>query len=175
MLIKVQYLVLSRRYMAAISNTFGSAAEPPVEDIMGPFQVLSLPVTKTPSSASWSTSDEDYYTPQTQEEHDELLNTYYNTRAFNPAWKQLGEEEEQNSKHYSDKDSTFRNHETGMSNVIEGIEYDPNNNYCYLTIGGKQYQYMATPDQLKAFLTAGSLGQEMNRIKHGQGYTMTKV
>jgi hypothetical protein len=41
--------------------------------------------------------------------------------------------------------------------------------------GGKYYTYSCTPEQLRAFMSAGSLGREINRIKWGKGSSMNKT
>ena len=42
-------------------------------------------------------------------------------------------------------------------------------------LGDKYYTYSATPNQLKAFMSAGSLGKEINRIKNGRGSSLHKT
>lgn len=41
--------------------------------------------------------------------------------------------------------------------------------------GGKDYDYDATPDELYRFLAAGSLGREMNDIKHGNSHSLRRL
>ena len=44
-----------------------------------------------------------------------------------------------------------------------------------MKMGGQWYTYSATPDQFQKFLTSGSLGREMNRIKHDRSTSMNKT
>lgn len=41
--------------------------------------------------------------------------------------------------------------------------------------GDKDYDYNATPDELYAFLAAGSLGKEMNAIKQGNSHSLRRL
>lgn len=154
-----------------------SAAEPMLNERMGRFKDLHIPVAGTNSPANWSLSpgDQEYLVPQTQEEHDRLLNTFYAARAQYPDWKERGQEVESQSKHYTDKDAVPRKNLRARSSVIQDMAYDKERNLAMLMMGGKWYTYSATPEQFQHFLMSGSLGREMNNIKHDRGTTLMKT
>ena len=58
--------------------------------------------------------------------------------------------------------------------IVEDVVYDPNTNTAMIQVGKKWHNFNATPDQLKNFFTAGSLGKEFNRMKKGYG-SMSKT
>lgn len=162
-----------------IEEVFGTPQErlmePMVDDQLGEFKKINMSVGKTPMAAFWRTNNDEFYQPQTQLEHNDLLNTYWPQRETTPNWKELGVEEEQKSPHYNSKDEAFRGGERAESSLVENIEYDPNTNKATITMNGRAYEYNATPDQLKRFMNAGSLGKEINNIKNGHGTSMMKA
>jgi hypothetical protein len=163
-----------------MTKMFGSQMEEPmVDERFGHFQNIQIPVQKTPGPANWwlvQPGDAEYLTPQTQDEHNKLLNTYYSSRLSNPQWKEMGRAEEKNSPHYSDKDNRLRKNLGARSSFVTDIVYDPETERAMIQLGGgKYYTYAATPEQLKSFMRAGSLGKEINRIKRGQGTSLEKT
>ena len=162
-----------------IANIFGSGfAEPMVDERMGSFQNVRIPVSHfgNPQNFSMSMSDADFVVPQTQKEHNELLNKYYHTRQTNPMWREMGRAAEQDSPHFNDKDTKLRKDIKARSSFVTDIVYDPNTQRAMVQLGGGDYYtYAATPDQLRKFLMAGSLGKEINRIKRGNGSSMSKT
>ena len=149
--------------------------EPMVDDLMGPFKDVHMPVGKTPMAALWSTNEIEYFQPQDQKEHNDLLNTYWPRRETMPNWKELGQEEEQKSPHFNDEDEAFRKNMNAKSSLVEDVTYDPNSNLVNVKMGGKEYTYAATPDQLKRFMSADSLGKEINRINKNRGTSLQKT
>lgn len=152
--------------------------EPMVDEQMGQFGDIRVPVAYFKGTPQyWGTMGQDleYVTPQTQEEHNRLLNTYYAERKTNPQWKMMGQSAEKASPHYTDKDATIRKDIGARSSVVQDIGYDKTNGLAMLKMGGKWYTYSATPEQFKTFLSAGSLGREMNNIRRGKGISMTKT
>lgn len=164
-----------KNLLGANKMTQGLDDEQPVHEELGDFGALYIPVSKTNSAANWSIGDVDYIIPQTQEEHDALLNTFYNQRNVVPDWKEKGREEEQKAKHYNSNDSEPRSDLGAKSSVIQEVAYDPEGNSAWLQMNGKWYQYSATPDQFQTFLKSGSLGKEMNRIKKGDSMSLTRI
>ena len=168
--------------MAALSKVIGSvlakaADEPMVDDQMGSFNDIRIPVQHTGSPAYWGmpSADIPYVTAQTQDEHNRLLNTFYPQRKVLPNWKELGSAVEKKDPRYSNVDVTTRKPLGAKSSVIQDIAYDPNKNLAMLMIGNKWYTYAATPEQFQQYLTAGSLGREMNNIKYGRSSSMSKT
>ena len=165
--------------MALFSKIIGSVLddEPMVDDQMGSFNDIGIPVQGTPTPARWGLSQDllEYLKPQTQEEHNALLNTYYAQRATDPQWKEKGLEAEKNSPHFNSKDVEPRTKLGARSSVIKGIAYNPNDNLAWLKMGNKWYTYSATPEQFQRFMSFGSLGQEMNNIKNDKSHSMTKI
>ena len=163
--------------MASVAQTYSTLTQdvPMVDDRLGDFSTLFIPVSHTSGPGNWGISDVEYVIPQTQEEHNDLLNTYYAQRKTNPQWKEMGEEEEKKAKHFNSKDGKPRTDLGAQSSVIDEIAYDPDDNSAWLQMNGKWYQYSATPDQFQTFLKSGSLGKEMNRIKKGDSMSLTKI
>lgn len=161
--------------LGANKMTRGLNNEPPVHEELGDFGALYIPVSKTNSPANWSIGDVDYVIPQTQDEHDALLNTFYNQRNVLPDWKERGREAEKKAKHYNSNDDSPRSDLGAKSSVIQEVAYDPDGNSAWLQMNGKWYQYSATPDQFQTFLKSGSLGKEMNRIKKGDSMSLTRI
>ena len=165
--------------MALFSKIIGSVLddEPMVDDQMGSFNDIGIPVQVTPSPAGWGLAEDllDYLKPQSQEEHNELLNKYYAQRKTDPQWKEKGVEAEKNSPHFNSKDVKLRTKFDAKSSVIKGIAYNPNDNLAWLKMGNKWYTYLATPKQFQDFMSFGSLGQEMNNIKNNHSHSMTKI
>ena len=165
--------------MAQISKIIGSVlGEPMVDDQMGSFNDIGIPVQHIPGSPQkWGLAEDllEYLKPQSQEEHNELLNKYYAQRETDPQWKEKGIEAEKNSPHYNSKDVEPRTKLGAKSSVIKGMAYDPNSNLAMLRMGNKWYTYSATPEQFQRFLSFGSLGQEMNNIKNDKSHSMTKI
>lgn len=162
-----------------IEEVFGTPQErlmePPVDDLMGRFKDMHIPVGKTPMAALWSTNETEYLQPQTQFEHNELLNTYYPQRAELPNWKELGYQEEQKSPHFDNKDDKLRKNLNVKSSVVEDIIYNPNENLVSVKMGNKYYTYAGTPDQVKRFVQAGSIGEEINRINNNKGTSLQRT
>lgn len=163
-----------------IAAMFGSGfAEPMVDERLGRFQNVRIPVShfSDPQNFKMNLSDVDYLVPQTQKEHNDLLNKFYHTRKENPMWKEMGREAEKDSPHFSDKDTTLRKDIKARSSFVSDIVYDPEtkNLMVQLGNGGKYYTYSCTPDQLREFLSAGSLGKEINRIKWNKGTSLQKT
>ena len=148
--------------------------EPPVHDELGNFKQVHIPVQHTGGRAFFSTNQPEYLQPQSQNEHDDMLNSFYEQRVELPNWKEMGVEIEQESPHYNSQDDKLRTDLNAQSSLIKDVMYDPNTQTTMLQIGdkGKWYNYAASPDQLKRFFTAGSLGKEFNRIKKGYGSMM---
>ena len=163
--------------MGILSRIFSRGDEPMVDDQMGKFSDLRIPVSHTDGPALWgmSPADRDYLTAQTQEEHNRLLNTFYPDRKSIKNWKELGQKVEQRDPRYSDKDTTTRKNLGAKSSVIRDIAYDKEHNLAMLNMNGKWYTYAATPEQFQRFLMSGSLGREMNNIKNNRSTSMMKT
>lgn len=152
--------------------------EPMVDEQMGMFGDIRIPVNHRPGSVqNWSAvgNSLDYVTPQTQEEHNSLLNTYYPYRKTMKNWKEMGRVVEKDSPHYSDKDNVIRKDIGARSSVIQDMAYDKTNKLAILKIGGQWYTYSATPEQFKSFLQSGSLGREMNNINNNRSSSMNRT
>lgn len=152
--------------------------EPMVDEKMGMFGDIRIPINHRPGSAqNWSANGNslDYVTPQTQEEHNSLLNKYYPYRKTMKNWKEMGRAAEKDSPHYSDTDKVIRKDIGARSSVIQDMAYDKTNKLAMLKINGQWYTYSASPEQFKSFLQSGSLGREMNRIKNGKSTSMSKT
>lgn len=160
-----------------IAQVFGKAAmDAPVNDPLGQFGDVRIPVTRTGSPAYWSTGETDYVLPQTQQEHDDALNKYYADRQTMPNWKEMGQVAEAELAHLNSKDSTTRKNLGAKSSFVTDIVYNPSDNVAMIQLnGGKYYTYAATPQQMQRFLSAGSLGQEINRIKRNRGTSLSKT
>ena len=167
--------------MGLLSRVFSRALtrddEPMVDEQMGQFSDLRVPVSHTSGPALWSMSpaDRDYLTPQTQEEHNRLLNTFYEDRKTMPNWRELGQRVEQRDPRYSDKDSTTRKNLGAKSSVIQDMAFDKEHNLAMLKMGGNWYTYSSTPEQFQKFLMSGSLSREMNNIENGRSTSMMKT
>ena len=168
---------LFTRVMQKIGSNPEGLNEPMVNDLMNFDNALYIPVSKSGSPANWHirSGDQEYLVPQTQEEHDRLLNTYYPDRGRLRNWKELGEEEEKKSPHFSDKDGYPRKNLGAKSSVIEDMAFDPFQRKAWLQIRGKWYEYGASPEQFQRFLASGSLGREMNNIKNGKSMSLTRI
>lgn len=151
--------------------------EPMVDDKLGPFSAIEISVQPTQQPAYWGMPDADipYVTAQTQDEHNRLLNTFYPDRKTMKDWKERGQEVEKKDKRYTDKDATPRKKLGARSSVVQDMAFDKDQNLAWLKMGEKWYTYSATPEQFQRFLTAGSLGQEMNRIKNNNSQSMNKT
>ena len=151
--------------------------EPMIDDKFGPFSAIEIPVQPTSQPAYWgmSSSDIPYVTAQTQDEHNRLLNTFYPDRKNMKNWKEMGQKVEQRDPRYTDKDATTRKHLGAKSSVVQDMAFDKDKNLAWLKMGGHWYTYSATPAQFQKFLTSGSLGREMNRIKHDKSTSMNKT
>lgn len=160
-----------------IAQVFGKAAmDAPVNDPLGQFGDVRIPVTRTASPAYWSTGETDYVLPQTQQEHDDALNKYYAMRQTMPNWREMGQVAEAELPHINSKDSSLRKNLGAKSSFVTDIVYNPSDNIAMIQLnGGKYYTYAATPQQMQRFLSAGSLGQEINRIKRNRGTSMSKT
>ena len=153
------------------------ADEPPVDEQLGVFGDINIPVQQTKTPAYWGMSNADvpYTVAQTQEEHNRLLNTFYPQRKSVPNWKELGREVEKQDPRYSSSDSAIRKNIGAKSSVIQDIAYSPEKNLAMLKMGGNWYTYSATPKQFQQFLQSGSLGREMNNIKNNKSTSMNKT
>ena len=168
--------------MALFSRVLGgllvnSEDEPMVDDKLGSFSAIEIPVQTQEEPAYWgmSTSDIPYVTAQTQEEHNRLLNTFWPDRKRMKKWKEMGQKVEERDPRYTDKDATTRKSLGARSSVVQDMAFDKDKNLAWLKMGGKWYTYYSTPDQFQKFLTSGSLGREMNRIKHDRSTSMNKT
>ena len=152
--------------------------EPMVDEQMGMFGDIRIPINHRPGSAqNWSANGNslDYVTPQTQDEHNSLLNKYYPYRKTMKNWKEMGRAAEKESPHYSDTDKVIRKDIGARSSVIQDMAYDKTNKLAMLKMDGQWYTYSATPEQFKSFLSSGSLSREMNRINHDRSTSMNKT
>ena len=168
--------------MALFSRVLGGMLnkreeEPMVDDKLGSFSAIEIPVQTTSQPAYWgmSSSDIPYVTAQTQDEHNRLLNTFYPDRKNMKNWKELGQKVEERDPRYTDKDATTRKGLGAKSSVVQDMAFDKDKNLAWLKMGGQWYTYSATPDQFQKFLTSGSLGREMNRIKNDKSTSMNKT
>lgn len=168
--------------MALFSRVLGSLLgnredEPMVDDQLGSFSAIEIPVQATQQPAYWGMSPTDipYVTAQTQDEHNRLLNTFYPDRKTMKNWKEMGQKVEERDPRYTDKDATTRKKLGAKSSVVQDMAFDKDKNLAWLKMGGQWYTYSATPDQFQKFLTSGSLGREMNRIKHDRSTSMNKT
>ena len=168
--------------MALFSKVLGGLLnnrenEPMIDDKLGSFSAIEIPVQATQQPAYWGMSQSDipYVTAQTQEEHNRLLNTFYPDRKSMKNWKEMGQKVEERDPRYTDKDATTRKRLGAKSSVVKDMAFDKDKNLAWLKLGDKWYTYSATPDQFQKFLTSGSLGREMNRIKHDRSTSMNKT
>lgn len=168
--------------MALFSRVLGGMLnkreeEPMVDDKLGSFSAIEIPVQTTSQPAYWGmpSSDIPYVTAQTQDEHNRLLNTFYPDRKSMKNWKELGQKVEERDPRYTDKDATTRKGLGAKSSVVQDMAFDKDKNLAWLKMGGQWYTYSATPDQFHKFLTSGSLGREMNRIKNDKSTSMNKT
>lgn len=113
---------------AILPRTEQVFAEP--ERVHDPLQYgkLNIAVQHTSAPANYMIPYmlKDFVYPQTQQEHDDLLNQYISTARFNPAWRKMGEQAERDYAKYSDRDTEPRQNIMAASSVIQNIEYDPN-------------------------------------------------
>ena len=168
--------------MALFSKVLGGLLnnrenEPMIDDKLGSFSAIEIPVQATKQPAYWGMSQSDipYVTAQTQEEHNRLLNTFYPDRKSMKNWKEMGQKVEERDPRYTDKDATTRKRLGARSSVVQDMAFDKGKNLAWLKMGGQWYTYSATPEQFQKFLTSGSLGREMNRIKHDRSTSMNKT
>lgn len=168
--------------MALFSRVLGGLLnnredEPMIDDKLGSFSAIEIPVQATEAPAYWGMSPTDipYVTAQTQDEHNRLLNTFYPDRKNMKNWKELGQKVEERDPRYTDKDATTRKKLGAKSSVVKDIAFDKDKNLAWLKMGQKWYTYSATPEQFQKYLTSGSLGREMNRIKHDRSTSMNKT
>lgn len=168
--------------MALFSRVLGGMLnkreeEPMIDDKLGSFSAIEIPVQATSQPAYWGMSQSDipYVTAQTQEEHNRLLNTFYPDRKNMKNWKELGQKVEERDPRYTDKDATTRKGLGAKSSVVQDMAFDKDKNLAWLKMGGQWYTYSATPGQFHKFLTSGSLGREMNRIKNDKSTSMNKT
>lgn len=166
--------------MALFSRVLGgllNSDEPMVDEKLGSFSAIEIPVQATSQPANWGMSPTDipYVTAQTQDEHNRLLNTFYPVRRTMKNWKEMGRQAEQKDPRYTDKDATTRKKLGARSSVVQDIAFDKDKNLAWLKLGGQWYTYAATPEQFQRFLTSGSLGREMNNIKNNRSSSMNKT
>ena len=168
--------------MALFSKVLGGLLnnrenEPMIDDKLGSFSAIEIPVQATQQPAYWGMSQSNipYVTAQTQEEHNRLLNTFYPDRKSMKNWKEMGQKVEERDPRYTDKDATTRKRLGARSSVVQDMAFDKGKNLAWLKMGGQWYTYSATPEQFQKFLTSGSLGREMNRIKHDRSTSMNKT
>ena len=143
--------------------------EPPVDDLLGSFKDVRVPVQHTGYPAFYATSETEFLEPQTQKEHNDLLNTFYPYRGEMPDWKERGVEEEAKAPHFNDEDEVIRKDLGVRSSVVSDIAYNPDTQTAKVRIGNKWYNYNATPEQFKQFISEGSLGKALNRISNNHG------
>jgi hypothetical protein len=159
-----------------IAQVFGSMADEKIKDPLGHFGDVRIPVQRTGTPAYWSTNETEYVLPQTEQEHEDTLNRYYAMRQTMPNWRELGMLDEQQLPHINSKDSKLRKDLGARSSFVTDIVYNPSDNVAMIQLnGGKYYTYSCTPQQMQRFLSAGSLGQEINRIKRNRGTSMNKT
>lgn len=153
------------------------ADEPMVNDQLGQFEAIRVPVSKTGSPAHFvlNPSYADYLKAQTQEEHNALLNTFYPRRKEMPDWKERGQEVEKVAPKYTDKDSVVRNELGASSSVVEDLAYDKDKELAYVKINGEWHNYRASPEQFERFLSSGSLGREVSNIRNNKSSSMGKT
>ena len=168
--------------MALFSRALGgvlgnNANEPMVDEKLGRFSAIRLPVQPTAAQAYWgiSPTDAPYVTAQTQDEHNRLLNTFYADRKKMKNWKELGRKVEQRDPRYTNKDATARKNLGAKSSVIRDMAFDKDKSLAWLKMGGKWYTYASTPSQFQSFLSSGSLGREMNGIRRNMSTSMNKT
>ena len=151
--------------------------EPMVDERLGSFSDITIPVGRTAEPAYWGMdpTDSDYVTPQSQLEHNALLNTYYPYRRLLPNWRELGRQKEKQAKHYSSQDTTTRKPLGAFSSVVGSIVYDTDRNIATVDMGGTPLSFSATPSQLQSFLSSGSLGREISNILHNKSTSMTRT
>ena len=164
-------------FSRVLNGVLKTSDEPMIDDKFGPFSAIEIPVQSTSQPAYWgmSSSDIPYVTAQTQDEHNKLLNKYYPDRKAIKNWKELGQIAEREDPRYTDKDATTRKSLGAKSSVVQDMAFDKDKNLAWLKMGGHWYTYSATPAQFQKFLTSGSLGREMNRIKNGKSTSMNKT
>ena len=164
-------------FSRVLGGMLNKADEPMVDDKLGSFSAIEIPVQATAQPAYWgmSPSDIPYVTAQTQDEHNRLLNTFYPDRKAIKNWKELGQIAEREDPRYTDKDATTRKHLGAKSSVVQDMAFDKDKNLAWLKMGGHWYTYSATPGQFHKFLTSGSLGREMNNIKNNKSSSMSKT
>lgn len=158
-------MALSIASMFARQGITQPLKSPPAKAKGGAYNVISIPVRQ--GGGYRMGLSKDYLTPQTEKENAELLNTYYGTRATNPYWREMGEQEEEKSLKFYKDDVTPRKNVRAHSSWIKGIQFDPNKNLVNVNMNGKYYTYSATPQQLAEFMQYGSLGKAVNAIKQG--------
>lgn len=151
--------------------------EPMVDEKLGAFGAIRVPVRKTSGAARFimSPADEKYLTAQTQEVHNDLLNTFYPNRAEMPDWKERGREVEQNDPRYTDKDAVVRGDLGVTSSVVQDTAYDKDKNLGYVKVNEKWLTFNASPEQFKNFLSSGSLGKELSNIRNNKSTSMTET
>lgn len=164
-------------FTSIIDKVLNKADEPMVNDQLGSFDAIEIPVQATQQPAYWGMSPTDipYVTAQSQDEHNRLLNTFYPYRKTMKNWKEMGQKVEERDPRYTDKDNTTRKKLGARSSVVQDMAFDKDKNLAWLKMGGQWHTYSATPEQFQRFLTAGSLGREMNRIKHDRSTSMNKT
>ena len=165
-------------FSKVVSKVLNATDEPMVDEQMGMFGDIRIPVNHRPGSAqNWSANGNslDYVTPQTQEEHNSLLNKYYPYRKTMKNWKEMGRAAEKESPHYSNTDKVIRKDIGARSSVIQDMAYDKTNKLAMLKMDGQWYTYSATPEQFKSFLQSGSLGREMDNIKNDRSTSMNRT
>lgn len=150
--------------------------EPPVNEPLGRSGAIRVPVRRTSTPAYWGISPTNlpYVTPQSQEEHNRLLNTFYPQRATMPNWKEKGRQVEKKDPRYTSKDATPRRSIGGSSSVVEDMAFDKDKNLGFLKMGNKWHTYSASPEQFRRFLSSGSLGREMSNISNNKSTSMSK-
>ena len=164
-------------FSSIIDKVLNKADEPMVNDQLGSFDAIEIPVQATQQPAYWGMSPTDipYVTAQSQDEHNRLLNTFYPDRKTMKNWKEMGQKVEERDPRYTDKDNTTRKKLGARSSVVQDMAFDKDKNLAWLKMGGQWYTYSSTPEQFQRFLTSGSLGREMNNIRRGHSSSMNKT
>lgn len=164
--------------MAGLNQVMDTLAdEPMVDEKLGQFEAIRVPVTKTglPAHFVLDPSYADYLKAQTQEEHNALLNTFYPRRQEMPDWKERGQEVEKEAPKYTDRDSVIRKGVGVTSSVVDDIAYDKDKELAYVKMNGEWHNYNASPEQFRDFLSSGSLGRELSNIRNNKSTSMSKA
>ena len=102
---------------------------------------------------------------QTPEEHEALIHKYeqpgMTPMELLEATKKGIDEEKINPKYWDDESPRWDL--GGSSSFIDNVEYIPSLGIAVINIGGKEYYYPKTAEEVGDFMTSDSLGAEYNR------------